>query len=113
MRGVLIGILLIDKHQIILRIYQEVETNSWQKLYQENFPLAMSDSLKLTELITQVFATIKNVGVGEWCIYTKFIESSIINELNSALNMKVKLLSIESEQDYIFQGLLKEIISWH
>lgn len=107
----LLGIILIDKDEFIVKIYQSVEKGRWEVLYWQRYYIVSTkvwQASRVIETVAEAFLSVSNLGIEEWIICSRGVPSKIIKDVSMAINIKIEVLSKSREQELCFNGLLFE-----
>lgn len=131
------GILLLEKTEIIIRIY-EVSKREWKLIHYQNFTLkqrttpavhqtigsevidreaqtepaqARRESLaeEISIILADFFTTDNARYVTQWKTGAKGISQSTLNFISSSLGLEIENLSLHREQELLCKGLFTEL----
>lgn len=109
----LLGIILIDKDEFIVKIYQSVEKGRWEVLYWQRYFIVSTkiwQASRVIETVAEAFLSVSSLGIEEWKICSRGIPAKIIKDVSLAINIKIEDLSKTREQELCFNGLLYEFL---
>lgn len=112
------GIILLEKTEITIRIY-EVNKTEWKLIHYQNFPIPgstksmLNDVHNLAETISSILAdffTTPNARyVTQWKTGAKGIPPEAINYISSSLGLEIDKLTPHREQELLCKGLFTEL----
>lgn len=112
------GIILLEKSEITIRIY-EVNKTEWKLIHYQNFPITLStknmldNPSHLAETISSVladfFTTANARYVTQWKTGAKGIPPEAINYISSSLGLEIDKLTPLREQELLCKGLFTEL----
>jgi hypothetical protein len=107
-------IILIDDHQILIRVY-ELASSSFTLLYYKYYQLPHSSSDEVqgettTLLIADFFASPYSDHLVDWKIVGRNIQNSLLVEITSLLGSKIEYITPEREQELLCKGVLTEML---
>lgn len=111
------GIILLEKSEIVIRIY-EVNTTEWKLIHYQNFnllfrtaPAVHQESLaqEISTLLAEFFTTEKARYVTQWKTGARTISQSTLNHISSSLGLEIENLNLIREQELLCKGLFTEL----
>ena len=110
-----IGIILLDRDEVVIRIYVHDNQVYWSLLRYQNYDLATFDTNKhvsakeILEIIADVSLSQYAAHVTEWKICARDVTDAVIEEVANTISMHVELLTLAREQELLCKGILMEI----
>lgn len=105
------GIILLDKTEITIRIY-EIDHSEWKLLQYQNTQLHSSnDTPDITTIIEPLadFLISDGASVSEWRIAARGLPSSEVKLVSAAIGLTIETISPLREQELISKGLFTEL----
>jgi len=107
------GIILIDPFEIVMKIYQQVERDNWQSLFESHYSLGnyienIQEITRVIETIKHAFAEVDGLGIDDWKIYMRGLDPKVNYEISEAIELNVETITPKKEQEYIYQALIGE-----
>lgn len=109
----LLGIILIDKDEFVVKIYQSVEKGRWEVLHWQRYFMVSTkvwQASRVIETVAEAFLSVSNLGIEEWVICSRGVPAKIIKDVSLAINIPIETLSPSREHDLFFNGLVYEWI---
>jgi len=109
------GIILLDAAEVIIRIYEKDETNTWKLLRYQTFDLTSFSSKQplqtpeIVETIAQMSLSRYAMHIVEWKMASRNIAENISKEVSLATSIPVEQLTLTREQELLCKGVLMEI----
>lgn len=108
------GIILLDKTEIIIRIY-EVDHKEWRLLQYQSTQLQMSSEEKApkVELIVESLADFlvsdNSSHVSEWKVSARGLDYAMTKLISAAIGLNIENLTTLREQELLCKGLFTEL----
>ena len=111
------GIILIERTEIIIRIY-EVNKMEWKLIHYQYYqfhPLeSVTDTKKslaeeISTILASFFTTDNALYVTQWKTGARGITQSTLNNISSALGIEIDNISLLREQELLCKGLFTEL----
>ncbi len=108
------GILLIDRTEIILRIY-ETTTKEWKLLqYKSAVVSSIVDDQALqeraiVETISEMLILDEAQHIAEWKICSRLVSQPILEVISSAIGIEIEDLPLLREQELLCKGMFTEL----
>jgi hypothetical protein len=111
------GIILLEKTEIIIRIY-EVNKDAWKLIHYQNFhlmlrnaPVVHQDSLanEISTMLADFLTTDKARYVTQWKTGSRTIAQTTLNRVSASLGLEIESLSFIREQELLCKGLFTEL----
>ena len=111
------GIILLEKTEIIIRIY-EVNKREWKLIHYQNYDLypfgSPTDTKKslaeeISTILAEFFTTDNARYVTQWKTGARSISQSVLNNISSSLGLEIETLSLLREQELLCKGLFTEL----
>lgn len=101
------GIILIDQNLILVKIYQEVEQDSWQILLEDS--VLIEDVKTIIEKVANIFVTYEEFGINDWSVFAMQLADKVVIDIQGALDISIERLTIKQEYSYIFKSLIQKV----
>jgi hypothetical protein len=108
------GILLLDKAEIVLRIYQ-TDGKQWRLLHYISNDLAEKKAeaditaLDITEVIIDFFSKNVTQNVSEWKICSRGFSPEMLKPVSDATGFRIERLERIREQELLCKGMFTEL----
>lgn len=108
------GILLIDRTEIILRIY-ETTTKEWKLLHYKSVvipslpPSQRLQERMIIEAISEMLILEETQHIAEWKICARLVPQPILHAISSAIGLEVEDLPLLREQELLCKGMFTEL----
>lgn len=99
------GIILLEKTQIIVRMY-EVNKKEWKLIHYENLPATPEE---MTAKLATFFTTQNAKYVSQWKAGARGFAQSSLNRISSSLGLEIDNLLPLREQELLCKGLFTEL----
>ncbi len=107
------GIILLDNKEVTLRIYQEVEAQNWQVLYENQYSgIKDKSNEEIMTVIKKILFDVTGLEVEQWKIYLKSSDSIISRGLSQLMSINIEIISSSKEHDLLLNSLIKEQENW-
>jgi hypothetical protein len=109
------GIVLLDKTEIIIKVYEKDISCTPKKIYDKQYEkAAFSSPEELTvseviELIAQTALTPEAINVSDWRICAREVPEVTVSEISHITNIKAEILTLSREQDLICKAVAGEL----
>lgn len=104
----LYGVLLLDRKEILVRIY-EVNTTASKLLHYKRINLKKSSSTAVVEALADIFFSYYAQHVTEWKSASRYVSSHIIKDVSTATALSIERISHTREQELLCKGMLTEL----
>jgi hypothetical protein len=108
------GIILLDKTEIIIRVY-EVDQKEWRLLQYQSTQLEKSDddngpkTETVIEILADFLVSDNGSHVSEWRVSARGISYPSVKQISSATGMNIETISLLREQELLCKGLFTEL----
>lgn len=111
------GILLLEKTEIVVRIY-EVNKTEWKLIHYQNFPLQLrslpaihQESLadEISNKLADFLTTDNARYVSQWKTGSRGISQSTLNKISATLGLQIDNITVIREQELLCKGLFTEL----
>jgi len=108
------GVLLLDKAEIIIRIY-ETNQKEWKLLYYQSMELPPRElttdtqASPIIETIAEFLVSDYAQNVIEWRTCARNISDTVIRDVASSTNFRIENLTLLREQELLCKGMFTEL----
>lgn len=108
------GVLLLDKAEIILRVYQAGE-HEWQLIHYFSRDLADKkreseiDEHDITQIILEFLTEKATQNIADWKVCSRGISEAVVQEVANATGFMIERLTSHREQELLCKGLFTEL----
>jgi len=108
------GVILIDKEEIVLRVYQ-ADGKEWKLLHYFNNNLLTRKSedeitaIDIAEAIVDILAGAYAQHVSEWRIGSRGVAGTMVRNVSQAIGLRVEQLIKTREQELLCKGMFTEL----
>ena len=99
------GIILLEKTEIVLRIY-EVNRSSWKLIRYENIKTTPDE---IITRLAKYFTTKDAQFVTQWKVGGRGLTQANLNLISSSLGLEIDSLRVIREQELLCKGLFTEL----
>ncbi len=110
-----IGVIFLDRTEIILGIFRLNRDLKWQKQYFEVRDLATFkpnkevDSLEIIEIVAELLFIGIKLNIKDWQIISRNLSDEVQKKITQATKLTIKNLDLINEQELICKGMLYEV----
>lgn len=111
----LFGILLLEKTEVTLRVY-EANEREWKLLNYQNKPVlnGKNDTTDIiaalyTEIIAELLLSHYTQNISEWKVCSRNISQPVIRIISSATGFAIEDLTLLREQELLCKGMFTEL----
>lgn len=108
------GIILLERNEIIIRIY-EADGQQWRLLYYQSKQVAYSENhsqdeiLAIVEALSECFSANYAQSIGEWKTCARFLPQVVIQTISKATGLAFENLTRLREQELLCKGMFTEL----
>jgi hypothetical protein len=106
-----VGILLLEKSEVVIRIY-EVDEKEWRLLHYQCIQLQSPDgkhSTLIIESLADFLASNDSMQVSEWKLAARGISHEDTAQISSAVGLHIESINPLREQELLCKGLFTEL----
>lgn len=102
------GIVLLEKKEIILRVYEAGE-KEWRLIFYQNKVLQNDGAAGITEAIAEFLVSEQTQHIADWKLCSRNIPQSVIRKVSSATGFAIENLTELREQELLCKGMFTEL----
>lgn len=108
------GFFLLDKKEVIVKVYKRENFGMWKLLYDQKFDLETFtknfniEASQIIEIIAQVSLSTETTGTESWHICARNLPENVLKSIREATGLPAESLTLEREQELLCKGLLSE-----
>lgn len=103
------GVILLDDHEIIFRIYETTD-HEWILFHYHSSLISPTNNItEILEIIGNFFESDYAQHIADWKICSRYQSRKLLRELSQILNIPVEDMSHHREQELICKGIFTEL----
>lgn len=103
------GIILLERTEIVIRIY-EVNKTEWKLIHYQNFQVHQESLADEISTLLAEFLTTDNARyVTQWKTGARTISKTTLNHISASLGLEIESISPMREQELLCKGLFTEL----
>lgn len=112
--GKRMGIILLDRTEVVVAIFAQNRSLKWEKLFYQVRNLNISefqkqiDYLAVVEKLAEVLLFGLRLNIRNWKVLSRNISDEILRQISQISELKIKKLDPALEQELICRGVLSE-----